>query len=199
MIEQAHHIGLTSEEAAARLAADGPNELARAGRRSGLRIALEVLREPMLALLLALGSATVLCTDKYRTLTENRKSLDELWLPSGKSFRIERGVVVLEPNHALTATAALASAADLTDPLDIALRGVRAGISKIASSHGALMHAYALRSDLLAMSNIRENAGALAIGLGVTLLVLLEGCKPLVRRLADRLGATRQIPAAVVS
>jgi len=44
--------GLTSVEAAARLAAEGPNELPRAQRRSPLRIAGEVLREPMLALLL---------------------------------------------------------------------------------------------------------------------------------------------------
>ncbi|MFA6117926.1 MAG: cation-translocating P-type ATPase [Sphingomonas sp.] len=44
--------GLTAAEAAARLAADGPNELPRARRRSPLLIAGEVLREPMLALLL---------------------------------------------------------------------------------------------------------------------------------------------------
>ncbi|MEN9933114.1 MAG: hypothetical protein RIS17_1687, partial [Pseudomonadota bacterium] len=47
--------GLTGAEAAARLAADGPNDLPRPeGRRLG-RIIIDVLREPMLALLLAGG------------------------------------------------------------------------------------------------------------------------------------------------
>ncbi|WP_028079597.1 cation-translocating P-type ATPase [Solimonas soli] len=47
--------GLGAAEAARRLAADGPNELERRQRRSALRIAAEVLREPMFRLLLAAG------------------------------------------------------------------------------------------------------------------------------------------------
>ncbi len=47
--------GLSPAEAATRLKADGPNALPRAKRRSPLRIILNVLREPMLALLLAGG------------------------------------------------------------------------------------------------------------------------------------------------
>ena len=47
--------GLTQAEAQSRLAAEGFNELPRARRRSPLRIVLEVLREPMLALLIAGG------------------------------------------------------------------------------------------------------------------------------------------------
>ncbi|MEG3165304.1 cation-translocating P-type ATPase [Sphingomonas sp. PB2P19] len=47
--------GLSAAEATARLAADGPNEITRATRRSPFRIAVEVLREPMLALLLGGG------------------------------------------------------------------------------------------------------------------------------------------------
>jgi P-type Ca2+ transporter type 2C len=47
--------GLTAAAAQARLAAEGFNELPRAARRSPLRIVLDVLREPMLALLLAGG------------------------------------------------------------------------------------------------------------------------------------------------
>ena len=49
--------GLSSVVAADRLLRDGPNELPRADRRSVLRLALDVLREPMLALLLAGGVA----------------------------------------------------------------------------------------------------------------------------------------------
>ena len=45
--------GLSSEEAKKRLAAEGPNTLPDAGRRGALAIALEVVREPMLLLLVA--------------------------------------------------------------------------------------------------------------------------------------------------
>ena len=60
--------GLTTDAARARLAEDGPNELARAGRRSLRRIAVEVLREPMLALLLAGGLVYLLLGDLAEAL-----------------------------------------------------------------------------------------------------------------------------------
>jgi Ca2+-transporting ATPase len=44
--------GLSEQEAAQRLVREGPNALPEPGRRSGLRIAAEVVREPMFALLL---------------------------------------------------------------------------------------------------------------------------------------------------
>lgn len=47
--------GLSQAEAAARLVADGPNSLAKPQRRKPFRLILDVLREPMLALLLAGG------------------------------------------------------------------------------------------------------------------------------------------------
>ena len=52
--------GLTAEEAARRLRAEGPNELPSAKPRTWLQTALEVLREPMLLLLLAAGSVNFL-------------------------------------------------------------------------------------------------------------------------------------------
>jgi Ca2+-transporting ATPase len=53
----AHDIirGLTEADAEARLRTEGPNELPRSEHRTPLRIILEVLREPMLVLLLAGG------------------------------------------------------------------------------------------------------------------------------------------------
>jgi P-type Ca2+ transporter type 2C len=47
--------GLSQEEAAARLGAEGPNELPSAKPRSFLAIASEILREPMILLLIAAG------------------------------------------------------------------------------------------------------------------------------------------------
>lgn len=48
--------GLTDAEAAARLVADGPNELLSGDHRTGIRIVLDVIKEPMLALLLSGGA-----------------------------------------------------------------------------------------------------------------------------------------------
>ena len=47
--------GLSSEDAAGRLRTEGYNELPRAEKRTAPRILVEVLKEPMLALLLAGG------------------------------------------------------------------------------------------------------------------------------------------------
>lgn len=61
-------LGLSSAEAAQKLAADGPNQLPRTDRRSTLRIIGEVLREPMLALLLAGGLAYLILGDMAEAL-----------------------------------------------------------------------------------------------------------------------------------
>jgi Ca2+-transporting ATPase len=58
-----HDRGLTDAEAAHRLAEDGPNELTKSRRRTLPRIVLDVLREPMLQLLLAAGVVYLLLGD----------------------------------------------------------------------------------------------------------------------------------------
>jgi Ca2+-transporting ATPase len=60
--------GLTSAEARARLAAEGFNELPRTRRRSAVRIVFEVLREPMLALLIAGGVVYLLLGNREEAL-----------------------------------------------------------------------------------------------------------------------------------
>ena len=60
--------GLTRDQALARLRADGPNELPSAKPRSFLAIAWEILREPMILLLVAAGAI-------YLILGEPRDSL----------------------------------------------------------------------------------------------------------------------------
>jgi len=60
--------GLSAAEAAARLASEGYNELAAGQRRSLLKIAAEVVREPMFLLLLGAGSIYLLMGDVHEAL-----------------------------------------------------------------------------------------------------------------------------------
>ncbi|TIS18467.1 MAG: hypothetical protein E5X11_30430, partial [Mesorhizobium sp.] len=60
--------GLSEAEARIRFLAEGPNELARSKRRTPLRIAIEVVREPMLALLLGGGAVYLLLGDLQEAL-----------------------------------------------------------------------------------------------------------------------------------
>lgn len=60
--------GLSTAEAAARLASDGPNELRSAKQRSVVAVAWEVVQEPMFLLLLACGALYLLMGDTAETL-----------------------------------------------------------------------------------------------------------------------------------
>lgn len=68
MTQRSTMTGLTHAEAADRLAKGGANELARTSSRAALRIAFEVIKEPMLALLLGGGVICLLLGSREEAL-----------------------------------------------------------------------------------------------------------------------------------
>jgi len=118
----------------------------------------------------ALGSATVLCTDKTGTLTENRMSIAELRLGDGRGCRPHGAAIEAMPEgfHELLEFGILASAPDPFDAMEKAFHDLgRERLLGTKHLHGAdwtLVHAYGLRPDLLAMSHIwRSGNGELVI------------------------------------
>ncbi len=96
--------GLTAREAAARLAAEGPNELPRSNRRTAFRILLDVVREPMLALLLVGGLIYLLLGEPRDSLVLLAFALLSVVITLVQELRTER---VLEALRDLTSPRAL--------------------------------------------------------------------------------------------
>ena len=96
--------GLTREEAQARLAAEGRNEPPAADRRTPLKIVLDVLREPMLALLLGGGLLYLLLGDLKEALILLAFALISIVITIVQETRTER---VLEALRNLSSPRAL--------------------------------------------------------------------------------------------
>jgi Ca2+-transporting ATPase len=107
-----------------------------------------------------LGSATVLCTDKTGTLTENRMSVAEVRLPDGEVLRTRSMNDAAIPNRfrELAVHVVLASVPEPFDPMEKAFHNfARGGLDIVDGLPGPdwkLVHGYGLRPELLAMTHV---------------------------------------------
>lgn len=107
----------------------------------------------------SLGAATVLCTDKTGTLTQNRMTVARLVLPDGTQCAPAGAGLIAPAFMPLAGTGVLACAPEPFDPMEKALHA----IGPDASAGHRLVRSYGLRPDLLAMSNAWRAPGGKCI------------------------------------
>jgi Ca2+-transporting ATPase len=146
-----------------------------------------------------LGSASVLCTDKTGTLTENRMSIAELRRADGTRLAAaDVGSSGLpEAFDALVEFGVLASAPDPFDPMEKAFHAFGATcLPPARRSQGSdwkLVHTYGLRPELLAMSQVWRAGAA-----GADLVIAAKGAPEAIAVLCRLDDAQRVALAASV-
>ncbi|HVP66474.1 MAG TPA: cation-translocating P-type ATPase [Anaeromyxobacteraceae bacterium] len=102
-----------------------------------------------------LGAATVLCSDKTGTITENRMRIARLWAPG--ALHVVEGQALPEAVHGVVEFGILASQRDPFDPMERAFHRIgREALAGTEHLHGGwtLLREYPLSADLLAVSHV---------------------------------------------
>ncbi|MDZ5454452.1 cation-translocating P-type ATPase [Labrys sp. ZIDIC5] len=132
----------------------------------------------------ALGAASVLCTDKTGTLTENRMKIVELMLSTGKRQRVDIGPLS-PPFYDLVLTGTLASAPRPIDPMEKAFHDL---VQR--DETWSLVRSYPLARELLAMTQVWQS--------GTILTAAAKGAPEAIASLCQLESAARASIAAQV-
>lgn len=121
----------------------------------------------------SLGAASVLCTDKTGTLTENRMTIAALHLPDGQAVTIGKGPLP-DAFRELAAAGVMASAPEPFDPMEKAFHALaKADLRNGETLPGIgryLVRSYPLSPKLLAMSQVWANTGNGTDGTGTRMI-----------------------------
>ena len=108
-----------------------------------------------------LGAATILCTDKTGTLTQNRMAIRQVRLPDGRVFDSLAKIAPTSEFANVIETGVLACDPQPFDPMELAFHDF---VQPEAKLHDLkLIHTYGLRSDLLAMTQVWRGAGPIPL------------------------------------
>jgi Ca2+-transporting ATPase len=110
-----------------------------------------------------LGSATVLCTDKTGTLTQNKMSIVELQLANGRATQVTQAAELPIEFRDLLRFGVLASAPEPFDPMEMAFHDLErqqtGSHQMIGQSGWTLARSYGIRPTLLAMTQVWSAGG----------------------------------------
>ncbi|AJP47619.1 ATPase [Rugosibacter aromaticivorans] len=131
-----------------------------------------------------LGAATVLCTDKTGTLTENRMTITAL-VADGETFHLapQRAPPLPEKFQQLVDCGRLASAREPFDPMDKAFHALS---TPHADAKEELVHSYGLRPELLAVTQVWQITG-------------MEGCRVAAKGAPEAIAALCHFDAAALA
>jgi len=154
------------------------------------------------AVIEALGAATVLCVDKTGTLTENRMTIARLACLDGAVFDVTASPAgeLPEAFHALLEFGILASAVNPFDPMEQAFQALGARYLRGTDhlhANWTLAHAYAVTPAMLAMTHVWQATGqaehvVAAKGAPEAILDLCHADPALVARVQDQVNALAQ-------